>query len=78
MFVMQPTRHRSGARAEALADSIAGQWCHGGRNEPGQVCKQPNGDSSKHDRTTIMPHVREGPATPYTEAAATPQTPGLF
>ena len=38
-FVMQATRHRSGAHPEGLADPTAGRWCRGGHDEAGQVGK---------------------------------------
>jgi hypothetical protein len=36
---MQATRHRSDARPEALADSMAGWWWRGRHDEAGQVGK---------------------------------------
>jgi len=37
MFVMQATQHRFDAHPEGLADSTAGEWCRGRRNEDGRV-----------------------------------------
>ena len=37
MFVIRATLHRSDANPEGLADSTAGEWCRGGRNEAGLV-----------------------------------------
>jgi hypothetical protein len=39
MFVMQATRHRSGAHPEGLADSIAGKLRRGRHDEAGPVGK---------------------------------------
>jgi hypothetical protein len=39
MFVMQPTRYRSGTHPEGIADPMAGEWCCRGQNEAGQVGK---------------------------------------
>jgi hypothetical protein len=39
MFVMQATRHGSGARREGLADSMAGLWRRGRHDEAGRVDK---------------------------------------
>jgi hypothetical protein len=36
-FVMQATRHRSGAHPDGLADPTTGWWRRGGHNESGKV-----------------------------------------
>jgi len=60
---MQATQHRPCAHPEALAEPMAGQWCHRRHDEAGQIGKQLNDDSSQRDHATIMPQLGEGSAT---------------
>lgn len=63
IFVMQATRHLSGAHTEGFANWMVGNWCRGRHDEAGQVGKLPKDDSSQHDHVMIMPQLADDPAT---------------